>query len=68
MAYQSPRFSLPYFDFNAAVHTPKYAYSPLDPNVDSIWLVVIEPSSIGFFVKCHLRHVAFAEKPKYEAL
>lgn len=48
---------------------PTYVYSPLDANVDSIRLVVLEPSKDPTRrIRCRIRHVAFREKPKYEAL
>jgi hypothetical protein len=46
-----------------------FPYSPLDPNHDSIRLVVLEPSeSTTPDIRCRLHHVTFREKTKYEAL
>jgi Heterokaryon incompatibility protein (HET) len=48
---------------------PTYVYSPLDANVDSIRLVVLEPCKDPTRkIRCHIRHMPFREKPKYEAL
>lgn len=53
----------------ATIDGPRFIYSPLDPKVDGIRLVVLEPSLDHFStVKCSLRHVTFGERPKYEAL
>lgn len=47
----------------------RYIYSPLDPNVDSIRLVVLEPAEDQSSpISCRVRHATFREKPKYEAL
>jgi hypothetical protein len=78
MANQSHRRVLP-FSF-ASVHTHSldhpetskcYHYTPLDPSVDCIRLVILEPgpsSRTGQPIYCRLKHVPFSEKPKYEAL
>jgi Heterokaryon incompatibility protein (HET) len=43
-------------------------YQPLDPSVDSIRLLKLEPGSGNDQIRCQFVHVAFASKPKYEAL
>jgi hypothetical protein len=55
---------------DTAQEHPPYAYPPLDHTVDGIRLVVIEPSrgEHNSSIKCRIRHVAFKEKPRYEAL
>jgi hypothetical protein len=46
-----------------------FSYSPLDPNVDCIRLVIIEAAKPhSNMISCRLQHVTFAQKPKYEAL
>ena len=47
----------------------EFHHSPLDPSIDGIRLVILEPSSaLRAPIKCRLKHVTFAQKPKYEAL
>jgi hypothetical protein len=49
--------------------SPAYTYSDLDPTVDSIRLVILEPSWEPISsIKCRMIHAAFKEKPKYESL
>jgi Heterokaryon incompatibility protein (HET) len=43
-------------------------YKPLDHSIDSIRLLKIEAGSEKDQIRCQLIHVAFASKPKYEAL
>jgi hypothetical protein len=46
-----------------------FIYKPLDTTVDSIRLVILEPSaSPGEVVQCQLVHVTFGKIPKSEAL
>ncbi|PQE06204.1 HET domain protein [Rutstroemia sp. NJR-2017a BBW] len=45
-----------------------FKYSPLDPSVDGIRLLVLEPGAREEIPKCTLKHVTFGERPKYEAL
>jgi len=46
-----------------------FSYTPLDPSVDGIRLLVLAPAQdIHSNIICSLRHVTFAQKPKYEAL
>jgi hypothetical protein len=79
MANQSHRRSLPLAD--ASVPTPpldhpetskSFLYTPLDPSVDCIRLVILEPGPSSRIyqpiIYCRLKHVPFSEKPKYEAL
>jgi hypothetical protein len=71
---QKPPSPASYWDENsvaklALIDGPRFHYSPLDPNVDGIRLVILEPSPEHFStIKCRLRHVTFRERPKYEAL
>jgi len=46
-----------------------FQYEPLDPKVDSIRVVIVEPTqNANDIISCTLKHVTFGEKPKYEAL
>lgn len=48
-----------------------FTYTQLDTSVDCIRLVVLEPAYLhkgSFDIRCRLQHVAFAQRPKYEAL
>ncbi|KAM3068337.1 hypothetical protein ACMFMF_009153 [Clarireedia jacksonii] len=45
-----------------------FQYSPLDPSVDGIRLLILEPGAKGEIPTCTLRHVTFRQRPKYEAL
>jgi hypothetical protein len=46
-----------------------FSYSPLDPDVDCIRLIIIEAAKPdSSMISCRLQHVTFAQKPKYEAL
>jgi hypothetical protein len=46
---------------------PGFRYTPLDPAVDGIRLLVIKPGERKDF-ECTLQHVTFSERPEYEAL
>ena len=48
--------------------TSMFKYSPLDPTVDSIRLVVLEPGNPPNEIRCHIRHVTFRARPKYQAI
>ena len=46
-----------------------FTYRPLDLTVDGIRLLILEPASKRKeVVRCQLKHVTFAEKPRYETL
>jgi hypothetical protein len=46
-----------------------FQYQPLDPDVDGIRLIILEPAESPLYkIQCVIKHVTFAEKPKYEAL
>jgi hypothetical protein len=49
----------------------KFPYKPLPRNIDSIRLIILKPHEKNedkSIVRCELSHVAFGEKPQYEAL
>ncbi|KAF4625838.1 hypothetical protein G7Y89_g12324 [Cudoniella acicularis] len=46
-----------------------FEYRPIDTSVDGIRLLFLDPAeSSSASVNCRLRHVTFAQKPRYEAL
>jgi hypothetical protein len=49
--------------------TPEvFRYEPLDPSVDSIRLLELEPADNQQILRCRIIHVPFRKRPKYEAL
>ena len=49
--------------------TPEvFRYEPLDPSVDSIRLLELEPADNPQILSCRIIHVPFRNRPKYEAL
>jgi hypothetical protein len=49
--------------------TPEvFRYEPLDPSVDSIRLLELEPAENPQILRCRIIHVPFRNRPKYEAL
>jgi hypothetical protein len=79
MANQSQRRVLPFSDPSVHLHPLEhpetsnlFLYTPLDPSVDCIRPVILEPGPSSRIyqpiIYCRLKHVPFSEKPKYEAL
>lgn len=53
----------------AAKKIEAFTYSPLDPTIDCIRLLLVEPTLYqNDPIRCTLHHFTFAQKPKYEAV